>query len=116
MNEILPKINELEVITDSRMTFSDSPMQKEFELLSEKNQLQVITDLIKQSILYQKYPNPNNEEEFLIGDDYTSCKVFIKYLKYLKMSFSCRIAIGTNKNNLDINEYNGLNFFVIAKN
>ena len=55
MNEILPKINELEVITDARMTFSDSPMQKEFELLTEKNQLQVITDLIKQSILYQKY-------------------------------------------------------------
>lgn len=116
MNEILPKINELEAITDDRMTFSDSPMQKEFELLTEKNQLQVITDLIKQSILYQKYPNPNNEEEFLIGDDYTSCKAFIKYLKYLKMSFSCKIAIGTNKNNLDINEYNGLNFFVIAKN
>lgn len=36
MNEILPKINELEVITDARMTFSDSPMQKEFELLTEK--------------------------------------------------------------------------------
>ena len=69
MNKLLPKIENLEPIVDSRQTFSDTPMKKEFEKLEEIDKLQVLCDIVKQTMIYNEFPNPNNDYKLLICDD-----------------------------------------------
>lgn len=88
MNNLLPEINELFPIYDTRKTFSETPLNKDFELLNFKDKLQVINDIVRQTMIYECIPNPEKAVEFLIGDSYTSSLVSIEYLK--------RIGLGTN--------------------
>ena len=97
MNRLLPIIDEMDTIVDSRCTFSETPMVKNFLLLSEKDKLQVLADLVRQTILYSETPNPDFELKTLIGDDYTSSKVFINYVKFLGLYNDVRLAIGGSR-------------------
>lgn len=115
MNSLLPNIDELEKIVDSRQTFSESPMIKDFILLSENDQLQVLTDIVKQSMIYCKYPNPDYDIRYLIGDDYTSSRVFINYINDLGLFTSCQLAIGGSRRDIDLKDYNTTHFVVIVK-
>ena len=83
LNSLLPKIDDLEPIVDSRLTFSDTPFIRDFNKLSEIEKLQVLSDIVKQTMIYNSIPNPKYEKNNLIGDDYTSSIVFIDYLNYL---------------------------------
>ena len=114
MNSLLPNINELEKIVDSRQTFSESPMTKDFILLSEKDKLQVLIDIVKQSMIYSKYPNPNYDVRYLIGDDYTSSRVFIDYARELGMFMSCKLVICSCRKEIDLKDYNTTHFAVIV--
>ena len=114
MNSLLPNINELEKIVDSRQTFSESPMTKDFILLSEKDKLQVLIDIVKQSMFYSKYPNPNCDVRYLIGDDYTSSRVFIDYARELGMFMSCKLVICSCRKEIDLKDYNTTHFAVIV--
>ena len=115
MNSLLPKIIELEKIVDSRETFSDSPMSKDFILLSEKDQLQVLVDIVRQSMIYSKYPNPDNDTKYLIGDDFTSSKVFMNYISDLGLFTSCQLVICGSRKDIDIDDYNTSHFAVVVK-
>lgn len=114
MNNLLPNINELEKIVDSRQTFSESPMIKDFVLLSEKDKLQVLTDIVKQSMIYSKFPNPDYDVKYLIGDDYTSSKVFIDYVGELGLFTTSKLVICSCRKEIDLKDYNTTHFAVVV--
>lgn len=114
MNKLLPNINELEKIVDTRQTFSESPMIKDFILLSEKDKLQVLTDIVKQTMIYSKYPNPDYDVKYLIGDDYTSSQVFIDYVNKLGLFVSSKLVICSSRKEIDLKDYNTTHFAVVV--
>jgi len=85
MNSLLPKIDDLEPIVDSRQTFSETPFIRDFYKLDDAEKLQILADIVRQTMIYEKIPNPLIEKKLLIGDDYTSSKIFIDYLKSLNL-------------------------------
>lgn len=81
MNKLLPEIEELFPISDTRKTFSETPLTKDFELLCFKDKLQVLNDIVRQTMMYDNIPNPENDVESLIGDSYTASLASIEYMK-----------------------------------
>ena len=68
MNKLLPKIEDLVPILDDTKTFYDSPLKNNFESLNFEKQLQVVNDLVRQTMIFSECPNPNNDIETLLGD------------------------------------------------
>lgn len=97
MNNLLPKKEELLPINGERNTFNDTPFQIEWELLDFKNKLQIVNDLVRQTMMYSDYPNPLNDKETLIGDSYTACNVSIEYLNYLGVGSNYRVVLALGK-------------------
>lgn len=115
MNKLLPKIEELEPIVDSRQTFSDSPMKKEFDKLEEIDKLQVLCDIVKQTMLYSEFPNPNNDTKLLIGDDYTASIVLKQYIESLNIHNKTNIVLVTNKKKIDLNNHHSAHFALLVE-
>ena len=97
MNKLLPKIEELKPINDSRLTFSETPLTKDFNLLDFKNKLQVINDIVRETMIFDKYPDPSNEIETLIGDTYTASLASIDYLKSIGLGTNYRCVIAQRR-------------------
>ena len=70
MNNLLPKIDDLEPIVDSRQTFSETPFIRCFYKLDDAEKLQILADIVRQTMIYEKVPNPLFEKKLLMGDDY----------------------------------------------
>ena len=113
MNSLLPKIDDLEPIVDSRQTFSETPFIRDFYKLDDDEKLQILADIVRQTMIYEKNPNPLIEKELLIGDDYTSSRVFMDYLKSLNLFKEVQLVIVSNKKNIDINNFYGCHFSVL---
>lgn len=96
MNRLLPTKDKLYKITEGWTTFSETPFQDDFDKLSIKNKLQILNDIIRQTILFKSIPNPETEEKDLIGDSYTACVVAINYLKSFNIGANFRIAFVRN--------------------
>ena len=79
MNALLPSKEELIPITNDRNTFADCSLIRNFEFLNFQEKLQVINDIVRQTILIEPIPNPKNEIETIVGDSYTSSLVLIRY-------------------------------------
>ena len=105
MNSLLPKIDDLEPIVDSRQTFSETPFIRDFYKLDDYEKLQILADIVRQTMIYEKIPNPLIEKKLLIGDDYTSSKIFIDYLKSLNLFDDTQLVLVSNRKNIDINNY-----------
>lgn len=97
MNKLLPNLEDLFPITDERKTFSETPFNKEFEKLSFISKLQIVNDVIRQTMIYDSIPNPETEIEQLIGDSYTASKSSIEYLKYLNIGCNYRSVFARKK-------------------
>ena len=92
MNRLLPSIDKLIPITTDSKTFFNSPLNKDFQLLSFKDKLQVLNDIIRQSMIYTENINPLIDVNTLIGDDYTAALVSMNYLKELNVGRNYKIA------------------------
>ena len=114
MNSLLPKIADLEPIVDSRQTFSETPFIRDFYKLDDDEKLQILADIVRQTMIYEKIPNPLIEKKLLIGDDYTSSKVFIDYLKPLNLFNDVQIVLVSNRKNIDINDFYDCHFSVLV--
>lgn len=114
MNSLLPKIDDLEPIVDSRQTFSETPFIRDFYKLDDDEKLQILADIVRQTMIYEKNPNPLIEKELLIGDDYTSSRVFMDYLKSLNLFKDVQLVIVSNKKNIDINNFYDCHFSVLV--
>ena len=114
MNSLLPKINDLEPIVDSRQTFSETPFIRNFYKLDDDEKLQILADIVRQTMIYEKNPNPLIDKKLLIGDDYTSSRVFMDYLKALNLFKDVQLVIVSNKKNIDINNFYDCHFSVLV--
>jgi len=97
MNKLLPNKEDLFPITLDRKTFSETPFNKEFDELSIKDQLQILNDIIRQTMAFDIIPNPENDVETLIGDSYTASKISIEYLKKLNIGKNHRSVFARQK-------------------
>ena len=114
MNSLLPKIDDLEPIVDSRQTFSETPFIRDFYKLDDAEKLQILADIVRQTMIYEEIPNPLIEKELLIGDDYTSSKIFIDYLKSLNLFNDAQLVLVSNRKNIDIDSFYGCHFSVLV--
>lgn len=114
MNSLLPKIDDLEPIVDSRQTFSETPFIRDFYKLDDAEKLQILADIVRQTMIYEKIPNPLIEKKLLIGDDYTSSKIFIDYLKSLNLFDDTQLVLVSNRKNIDINNFYDCHFSVLV--
>ena len=93
MNKYLPTKEELIPITNKYATFYNCGFNKEFDELEFKHQLQVVNDLVRQSMLPNENPCPATEVETLIGNCTTAALATIDYLKYLKVGYNHRMVL-----------------------
>ena len=114
MNSLLPKIDDLEPIVDSRQTFSETPFIRDFYKLNDDEKLQILADIVRQTMIYEEIPNPLIEKELLIGDDYTSSKIFIDYLKSLNLFNDAQFVLVSNRKNIDIDSFYDCHFSVLV--
>ncbi len=85
MKNLLPKLEELTPITNSNSTFYECGFNEEFSNLTEKNKLQIICDIVKETIYPNPFPNPDTELIDLNGNCHTACLVAMDYLKELNL-------------------------------
>ena len=81
MNTLLLSKDEFIPITNDRNTFADCSLTRNFELLTFQEKLQVINDIVRQTVLVEPIPNPKDEIETMKGDSYTASLVLIQYLQ-----------------------------------
>lgn len=82
-NEWLPSRSELQPVTNRLSTFGDCYFQKPFDELMFGQKLQVVADLLRQSVLPAYYSDPDTEQDKLVGDCHATSRLAISYLKYL---------------------------------
>jgi len=97
MNNLLPDITTLKPITGDWKTFSDCTYNKDWEEMTFENKLQLVNDIVRQTMLYEEFPNPRNEVEDLIGDSYTAALVSLEYLKENNIGTNFRLALARKK-------------------
>ena len=97
MNSLLPKRDELVPITGDRNTFNDTPFRVDFDLLDFKTKLQIVNDLVRQSILPSTRPEPDTHVEKGIGNCHTASLIAMEYLKYLGVGKNYRYVMARIK-------------------
>lgn len=83
---LLPTKDELLPITLSHETFYDCGFNTPFDTLTEKQKLQIICDVIKETIYPNPKPNPENDIITLNGNCHTACIVAKNYLEQLNLA------------------------------
>ena len=81
MNKLLPKKEELIPITNDRTTFYECGFNTDFDNLSFQKKLEIVNNLIRQTIIPTCRPNPNDHVESLIGNCHTAALAGKEYLK-----------------------------------
>ena len=97
MNKLLQNIDELKPILDKSSIFYDCGFNKPFDELSFQKKLEVINDIIRQTIYTDSRPNPLNHTKTMIGNCHTAAMVSIEYLKYLNVGKNHRYALARIK-------------------
>ncbi len=93
MNKLLPKLDELEPIIEEEGTFSHCEFTKPFRELDFQAKLQVVCDIVRQSMIFKDCPNPDEDVESLVGDCHTAALASIEYLKYLNIGKNHRYVL-----------------------
>lgn len=94
MNTLLPERNELLPITNDRTTFYECGFNSDFDSLTFQKKLEVVNNIIRQTILPTCRPNAVNHTETLIGNCHTAALASIEYLKYLNIGKNHRYVMG----------------------
>lgn len=89
---LIPKKDELIPITNDKSTFYDCGFNTEFDDLDFKMKLQVLCDIVRQSIYPNPIPNPKNDIETMNGNCYTSSFVMKNYLEDLNIGSNVRVV------------------------
>lgn len=115
MNIFLPNKKEITPIKESWSTFYESGFNDDFDKMPFKSKLQIVTDIIRQTILYEEYPNPEVELLDLTGDSYTATKILVNYLKELKLGSNIRIVLCKDYK-FEQNQFLSTHFIVLLDN
>ncbi len=85
MKDLLPKPEELKPITNPNDTFYECGFNDDFDHLKEQQKLQIICDIVRETIYPNPYPNPLKDVAEMNGNCHTACLVMKDYLKKLKL-------------------------------
>lgn len=96
INNLLPKKENLIPVDNSSM-FRECEFKDSFDSLSFEKKLQVINDLVRQSILPNTRPDSNTHLETGIGNCHTASLIAINYLKYLNIGKNHRYVMARIK-------------------
>lgn len=97
MNQLLPTKEELIPHRKSTSTFYDCGFNVEFDQLAFIQKLQVVNDLVRQTILPKICSDINTERDTLIGNCHTAALVSIDYLKELEIGCNYRYVLVRRK-------------------
>lgn len=97
MNKLLPKKEELTPITNDKATFYECNFNQPFDSLPFITKLQIVNDIVRESIIPSVFSNPETEEETLIGNCHTASLTSIKYLKELNIGKNHRYVLARRK-------------------
>ena len=93
---LLPKKEDL-VPIDKDSLFKDCDFTEDFDSLPFETKLQVVTDLVRQSILPSTRPEPDTHVEKGIGNCHTASLIAMEYLKYLGVGKNYRYVMARIK-------------------
>lgn len=102
MNLLLPNQNELKPVNNNSL-FYDCGFNEDFNKLSFKTKLQVLCDIVRQSIYPCGKPNPDNDLTTMTGNCYTSSFILMDYLKQLGIGKNHRCVLA-RKRSFDLDE------------
>lgn len=113
MNYLLPRLDEIFPITGNRNTFGESKMSRNFSTLDFITKLQIINDLVRQTMLISNIPNPKDEISKMQGDSYTASIIAIEYLKECGIGTKHALVMALKKT-FQIVDENTNNFVVLV--
>lgn len=113
MNNLLPRLDELIPIAGNRNTFGESKMSRNFSTLDFITKLQIINDLVRQTMLISNIPNPKDEMAKMQGDSYTASIIAIEYLKECGIGAKHALVMSLKKP-FQIADENTNNFVVLV--
>lgn len=90
---LLPSIDEIAPITEVSNVFFQTDFSQKFTILPFEKKLQVLCDLVRQSIYPNGFPNPDSDILDMNGNCYTAAYTFINYIKELNIGSNYRCAI-----------------------
>lgn len=90
---LLPKIEEIKPINNHHNLFYECGFNTSFENLSFQQKLQVVCDIVRQTIFPNGFPNPDTDIYEMNGNCYTSSFCFINYLKKINLGKNLRCAL-----------------------
>ena len=94
MNKLLPEREELLPITNDRTTFYECGFNSDLDSLTFQKKLEVVNNIIRQTMLPTCRPNSKNHTETLIGNCHTAALASIEYLKHLNIGKNHRYVMG----------------------
>lgn len=97
MNELLPKKEELTPIKKNTETFYDGAFDADFATLPFVQKLQVVNDIVRQTILPSINSNPEDEAQTMIGNCHTAVLVSISYLQSLGIGKNYRYVLARRR-------------------
>lgn len=98
MNKLLPDINEIIPIKNNNSIFYNCGYNQTFEFLSFEKKLQIINDIIRQTMIPEPFPDTNDHVENLVGNCHTAALASIQYLKKLNIGKNHKYALARGKN------------------
>lgn len=114
MKQLLPELQEIVPISGNRNTFGESKNPRNFETLNFQTKLQIINDIVRQTMLVEEFPDPKTEVEKMTGDSYTASVIAIEYLKKLEIGTNYKLMLAKKKP-YELNNMNTTNFFVLIE-
>jgi hypothetical protein len=93
--DLLPKLDELLPIKEG--PFTDCGFSTSFSDLSLEKQLQILCDIVRQSIYPNGIPNPDNDIENMNGNCFTASYCFLDYIKRLNIGYNPRCVLARKR-------------------
>lgn len=111
--DLLPNLDELEPIVDKNNTFYECGFNKSFDNLPFETKLQILCDIVRQSIYPNGYPNPDNDILEMNGNCYTASYVFLYYVKKLNIGINVRCVLA-RKRSFDLDDVTSIHIVVLV--
>lgn len=110
--DLLPNIDELKPISNNKNIFFDCGFNTNFNDISFEQKLQILCDIVRQSIYPNGHPNPDNDLIEMNGNCYTAAYCFIDYLKKLNITIDAKPVL-VRKRSFDIDEVTSIHIAVL---
>lgn len=110
---ILPSLDELIPVINYSNIFYECGFNTNFENLTFEKKLQVLCDIVRQSIYPNGFPNPDDDILKMNGNCYTSSYCFLNYIRKLNIGTNARCALA-RKRTFDLDDVTSIHVVVLV--